>query len=172
MATLDECYAVLGVPAYAPRADVSAKYRLLIQVWHPDRFEHQPALRGQAEEHMKQITAAYKQIEAAGFPERTEATRHAPVRPPAPPATAACPWCGVVNRLPGDYAGEAVTCGACRATFRVSGRGDARREGPSPQARRDMTPSHVRCPSCAASNWCLPEEMVACVSCGGFFSWS
>src|SRR6185503_11273118 len=118
MATLDECYVVLGLPPFAGRADVSAKYRLLIQVWHPDRFEHQQRIREQAEEHLKQINAAFKQIESAGFPERSGP---APGRGAGPaPAdrgergVCACPWCDVRNRLPADYRSQEVTCGGCR----------------------------------------------------------
>jgi curved DNA-binding protein CbpA len=50
MASLPDCYVLLGLSPYASRDDVTAAYRLLIQVWHPDRFEGQPRIRAQAEE--------------------------------------------------------------------------------------------------------------------------
>jgi hypothetical protein len=39
------------------------------------------------------------------------------------------------------------------------------------RGRHDLTPTPVKCPTCQATNWCVPEEMVACVRCGAFFSW-
>ena len=169
---MEECYTVLGVPPYTRKADVVEKYRLLVQVWHPDRFEQQRRIREQAEEHLKQITAAYKQIESAGFPGLPSHSARAPSRPdagrPTHGAAAArklcrCPWCGVQNRLPADHHSQEVSCGGCKRPFRPSG---------SSEPSDSWTPSLVKCPSCAAPNWCVPEQMVACTTCGTFFSWN
>ena len=177
MTVLEECYAVLGVPPYTRKADVVEKYRLLVQVWHPDRFEQQRRIREQAEEHLKQITAAYKQIESAGFPHvaprRDRARGGSDAGQPAQGTATArrlcrCPWCGVQNRLPGDYQTQEVSCGGCKRHFRLDQFSNARRQ----RDTDSWTPSLVKCPSCAAPNWCLPEQMVACVTCGTFFSWN
>jgi hypothetical protein len=168
MPALEECYTILGVPPYTRKADVVEKYRLLVQVWHPDRFEQQRRIREQAEEHLKQITAAYKQIESAGFPDvPTDGGR-----PTQGAATARrlcrCPWCGVQNRLPADYQRQEVSCGGCKRPFRLDEFNTARRH----RDTDSWTPSLVKCPSCAAPNWCLPEQMVTCATCGTFFSWN
>jgi hypothetical protein len=47
--------------------DVETSYRLLVKVWHPDRFENDQKLRGTAEETLKSINAAYAYL--ASIPE-------------------------------------------------------------------------------------------------------
>lgn len=169
MPLLEECYAVLGLRPYTGKAAVLEKYRLLVQVWHPDRFEQQRRIREQAEEHLKEITAAYKQIESAGFPEA--AASEAATR-----EVCRCPWCGIQNRLPAGYRAQEVRCGGCKRTFRYDGSSEpartARRQNARSQPANSSTPSLVKCPSCAAPNWCVPEEMVRCGTCGTFFSWN
>ncbi|HNC47012.1 MAG TPA: J domain-containing protein [Acidobacteriota bacterium] len=40
-------------------------YRDLIEVWHPDRFAHNPRLQLKAEAMTKLINAAYQRLQAA-----------------------------------------------------------------------------------------------------------
>lgn len=65
---MQEAYKVLGLPEGAAEANVRAAYKDLVQVWHPDRFAHNPRLREQAEAKMKEINIAYGLIQSAGFP--------------------------------------------------------------------------------------------------------
>jgi hypothetical protein len=53
-------HVVLGVNAGAPTAEIRRRYRILIQIWHPDRHQSSPQdVRDEADKVMKQINAAY-----------------------------------------------------------------------------------------------------------------
>ncbi len=53
-------YAILDLPANATPEQIKANYRILVQLYHPDRLQHaSPAVRGYAEERLKKINAAY-----------------------------------------------------------------------------------------------------------------
>jgi curved DNA-binding protein CbpA len=63
--SLTRCYRILGLPPGAPLADIKHAYRDLAQVWHPDRFAHDPRLRDKAQENLKRINDAYQTLQAA-----------------------------------------------------------------------------------------------------------
>ena len=53
----------LGLPAKPPsKASIRKAYKASAKVWHPDRFENNPARRLQAEEHFKLIQVAYREL--------------------------------------------------------------------------------------------------------------
>ncbi len=53
-------YEVLGVPSTATLSEVSAAYKVLAQIFHPDRFQEAPeAVRLTAEDKMKELNDAY-----------------------------------------------------------------------------------------------------------------
>jgi curved DNA-binding protein CbpA len=54
----------LGLEPGASREDVKKAYRDLSKVWHPDRFAGDPALQRKAEEQLKAINEAYRQLES------------------------------------------------------------------------------------------------------------
>lgn len=90
-------YEILGLKPYASREEIKAAYRDMAKVWHPDRFLHDPQLQQKAQEKLKEINEAYKQLSSAS--RATRRSQHArdaqsspPPRPPrarydAPPAT-------------------------------------------------------------------------------------
>ncbi|HNJ43783.1 MAG TPA: J domain-containing protein, partial [Acidobacteriota bacterium] len=45
--------------------DLKRAYRDLIDVWHPDRFAHNPRLQAKAEAMTKRINAAYQRLQVA-----------------------------------------------------------------------------------------------------------
>jgi hypothetical protein len=55
-------YKILGLKTGASEEDVKNAYRDLVQVWHPDRFTHNPSLQKKAEEQLKEINIAYEAI--------------------------------------------------------------------------------------------------------------
>ncbi len=83
MTDINKCYDILGLKPGATEAEVKQAYKDLIQVWHPDRFAHNPRLQKQAEEKAKEINAAYREIVKylkeqsayAGSEQNTESSR-------------------------------------------------------------------------------------------------
>lgn len=52
-------YQTLEVSPTATQEEIKKAWREQLQVWHPDRFNHNPALRRKAEERTKEINEAY-----------------------------------------------------------------------------------------------------------------
>jgi hypothetical protein len=55
-------YPVLGVKADATAEVIEKAYKVLVNVWHPDRFENNEGLRHATEERFKDIQEAYKHV--------------------------------------------------------------------------------------------------------------
>ena len=64
----------LGLARGASETEIEDAYRVLIKVWHPDRFDTDPELQKIADEKLKAINGAYSYL------------RTAPEPPPVPPA--------------------------------------------------------------------------------------
>ena len=62
MPTIKRSYRILGLPPGAPKEDVKRAYLDLMQVWHPDRFTHNPRLQKTAEDNVKRINQAYEDL--------------------------------------------------------------------------------------------------------------
>jgi len=62
---LAEWYRVLDVSPTASAEETRSAYRLLVNVWHPDRFAGDPRLQGRATDKLKAINEAYRGIKAA-----------------------------------------------------------------------------------------------------------
>jgi hypothetical protein len=60
---MDEYYKTLGVEPGASPEEVRQAYKDLVNVWHPDRFSHDPHLQKKAQEELKKINEAYKRLE-------------------------------------------------------------------------------------------------------------
>lgn len=73
----------LGLEPGASAEEVRRAFRDLAQVWHPDRFTHDPRLHRIAEERLKEITEAYNRLRSM----RTNAGRR-PETETAPPKRA------------------------------------------------------------------------------------
>ena len=78
----DRCASLqaLGLTANATFEEIENTYRTLVKVWHPDRFVHDPLLRKDAEEKLKEINGAHDFL--LSHPKQ-EPPRHAE-KPPAP----------------------------------------------------------------------------------------
>jgi curved DNA-binding protein CbpA len=83
---------VLDLGSDASEPSIRTAYRLLIKVWHPDRFQNDPKLKQTAEEKLKEINAAYEfLLSAAGRRIPGQRPRPAEARAassPPPPRTA------------------------------------------------------------------------------------
>jgi len=73
----------LGLDTHAERTEIERTYRVLVKVWHPDRFQSDPKLRVEAEEKLKAINSAYAYLGSA------PAQRRRPARAPAASAQSA-----------------------------------------------------------------------------------
>uniref|UniRef100_A0A832M6E7 Tetratricopeptide repeat protein n=1 Tax=Oscillatoriales cyanobacterium SpSt-402 TaxID=2282168 RepID=A0A832M6E7_9CYAN len=62
MNSLQQYYETLGLQPGASPTEVKQAYRALAKTWHPDRFNHDSELRRQAEEKLKDINEAYRQL--------------------------------------------------------------------------------------------------------------
>ena len=62
---LDRCYRALDLEPGASLVEVKRAWRDLTKVWHPDRFQDDPELRQRAEDRLKGINQAYRQVLAA-----------------------------------------------------------------------------------------------------------
>jgi len=83
-----ETLQVLGLTPDASPADVETAWRMLVKVWHPDRFPGDEKLRRAADEKLKAINAAHARLLAEGEAPR----RPRPAEPPAAaPAAEASP---------------------------------------------------------------------------------
>lgn len=59
-----EAYRILDLPSGADLSSVRQAHRLLVKVWHPDRFAHDPKLQAVSDEKLKDINASYEAIVA------------------------------------------------------------------------------------------------------------
>ena len=80
-------YAVLELSPTATLADIKKAWHEQLQVWHPDRFNHSPALHRKAEARTQLINQAYQTLSDLTLRTRYDAaTQHAPsTTPPARP---------------------------------------------------------------------------------------
>ena len=73
----DDAYVMLGVTRGASAAEITAAYRALAQIYHPDRYaDAAPRVQAEANKRMQALNAAYEQLAVRGRP---------PSQPPPPP---------------------------------------------------------------------------------------
>jgi curved DNA-binding protein CbpA len=58
----ERCLEALGLEPGASAQEIKSAYRDLAKVWHPDRFTHDPRLQQKAQEQLKEINDAYRQL--------------------------------------------------------------------------------------------------------------
>ncbi len=68
--SVNKCYRILGLPPGAALADVKKAYLDLAQVWHPDRFVHDPRLQRKAQDNLKRINEAYEILQSSDLPDK------------------------------------------------------------------------------------------------------
>jgi len=65
MEDIGRYYETLGLGPGASPDEVKQAYRDLVQVWHPDRFAHDPRLQQKAQAKVKEINEAYARLQSA-----------------------------------------------------------------------------------------------------------
>jgi hypothetical protein len=83
-----KAYELLEVPPSATSAEIRLAYLELAKVWHPDRFQSDPALFRRAEERQKSLNAAYAAIKTAPL---LRPDQNSPQSEPPPPRSTAPP---------------------------------------------------------------------------------
>lgn len=112
-----EPYQVLGVSPHSSRAEVARAYKILAQIFHPDRFADSPApVRQEAEHRMRSLNEAYALARQGRLVRRQPVARARNGTTPAPssdaraPASAGVPWDVVIRQR----AAEAARANATR----------------------------------------------------------
>jgi len=75
----------LGLEPGVSTKEVASAYRVLVKVWHPDRFQSDPKLKATADEKLKAINAAHDYL--AKHPESPSRPASPPPPPPRPRQT-------------------------------------------------------------------------------------
>jgi curved DNA-binding protein CbpA len=92
-------YTILEIQDSATPEEIKESYRLLLQVWHPDRFHHRPTLREKAEQKSGKINVAFDTLSDPVLKQRYD------------------DWLRAC-RGPSAKTVESVTCPSCQTTFR------------------------------------------------------
>ncbi len=64
---MEQYYKILGLPSDADFAQVKKAYKVLVKVWHPDRYQDDPVVQAEANKKLKDINEAYEKISAYHF---------------------------------------------------------------------------------------------------------
>ena len=69
------CLDILGLKAVTSPEELKQAYRDMVQIWHPDRFNNNPRLEQIAQEKLREINIAYKQLLAYFDPNQSKLSR-------------------------------------------------------------------------------------------------
>jgi TPR repeat protein len=95
---METYYVILEIDESATPEEIKDAYRLLLQVWHPDRFHHRPALLSKAEQKTGKINAAFETLSDPVLKQRYDE------------------WLRT-SRGRNAQTVETVTCPSCQTTF-------------------------------------------------------
>ena len=118
---MESYYAILEIEESATPDEIKNAHRLLLQVWHPDRFHHRPALLAKAEEKAGKINKAFETLGTPEMRERYDAWLRA-------------------NRNWGVQTAGTVTCPSCQTSFPSNPERSEKREF-RPEQHRDRKDS-------------------------------
>lgn len=125
---MENYYSILEISESATPEEITQAYRLLLQVWHPDRFHHNPTLLTKAERKSREINAAFDTLSSPELKQRYDdglraggARQGRHKRKPSGDEAriTRCPdsACNSVLRVDARTV-VIVTCPTCRTTFR------------------------------------------------------
>lgn len=60
--SIGRCLEILELQSAESLDEVKRAYKVLVKVWHPDRFSHDPHLKRKAEDKIQKINAAYEEL--------------------------------------------------------------------------------------------------------------
>lgn len=143
------CFNLIEVSPNATFDEAKAAYRQLVQVWHPDKHAHNEKLQAKATGKIKEINAAWIEVEAyfknggaqaaeterqtqqererkrraAQEKSRSESNNQSKNDGRKQFAHITCPFCGVSNRIPAEISIQNASCGECGQIL-VNGKSD------------------------------------------------
>lgn len=157
-------YQALGVPATATPAQITAAYRVMAQLFHPDRYAEAPEpVRREAERRMKELNDAYdfarkaspvqvRRVQAASRRDRQERKK------PAPAPNFGVPW-EVAQRERAEQSARAHAARMAREQAAHNGKAVARpkpaRQHPSTLAGlgEALHTNKIPCRRCRSLQW-------------------
>lgn len=157
-------YQALGVAPTATKSEITAAYRTMAQIFHPDRYAEAPdAVRAEAERRMKELNAAYSFARKASPADvrgayAQRASRAAKSEKPAPPPNVGVPW-EVAQRERAQQSAKAHAQRLVREQASHNGRAVAR---PKPRMQHPTTlygmgealhTNKVQCRRCESIEW-------------------
>lgn len=69
---MDKYFEILGLEPGASQKEIKAAYRDLAQVWHPDKYSHNPRLQAKAQEKLRKIIDAYERLKDNQYSHTTQ----------------------------------------------------------------------------------------------------
>lgn len=125
---MENYYSIFEIAETATQEEVKQAYRLLLQVWHPDRYQHNASLLRKAEHKTKQINIAFETlsdpVRRGLYDEQLQRERAQSNRGASPepenndPLVTRCPnpQCDLSLLVQSRSLGK-VTCPSCRTSF-------------------------------------------------------
>jgi formylglycine-generating enzyme required for sulfatase activity len=84
MSDLKRCYEILEIKPGSTYEEAKLAFRDMVSIWHPDKFAHNSRLKEKAEEKLKDLNAAWEQLQAFFF-QKEDAAAEQPCRGLAEP---------------------------------------------------------------------------------------
>ena len=137
---MESYYAILEIEESATREEIKQAYRLLLEVWHPDRFHHKPRLLAKAEEKAGKINKAFETLGTPEMRERYDAWLRA-------------------NRNWGVQTVGTVTCPSCQTSFPSNPERSEKREFRPEQHRTRKDSGHGAGARPDEHEWFTPVRM-------------
>jgi len=73
---IKRCFEILELDRGASIDEARQAYKDIVNVWHPDRFSHNPRLKQKAEKKLKEINLAYETLKTSLSSKKTEDLLH------------------------------------------------------------------------------------------------
>jgi hypothetical protein len=150
---MENYYSILEISESATPEEITQAYRLLLQVWHPDRFHHSPTLLTKAERKSREINAAFDTLSNPELKQRYDdglrssgarQERHKPKPSGDEARITRCPdsACNAVLRVDARTV-VIVTCPTCRTTFRYDPERNEKWDINPPEKDEFFTPARM-----------------------------
>ena len=137
---MEAYYAILEIEESATPEEIKKAYRLLLQVWHPDRFHHRPKLLAKVEQKTGKINAAF---ETLGNPELKQRYDE---------------WLRASRGRNAQTVGT-VTCPSCQTSFPSNPERSEKREFHPDRHRARKDPDHAASAMPHENEWFTPVRM-------------